>query len=106
VAEFSWARVVASALLIALLLAGTGYGGYLLGRPDVNLEAVRAAATAEGREAGARKGAKEGYEQGYESARDRVHVPAYAAAYRAAYASEFERADLAPPQRIQVPDPP
>ena len=111
--EFSWARVasafswarVACALLIAFLLAGIGYGGYLLGRPQVNPEALRAAAIAEGREAGTQKGAKEGYEHGYESARDRVHAPAYAAAYRAAYASEFERADLDPRQPIQVPEP-
>ncbi len=104
-AQFSWARV-AGAILVALLLAGVGYGGYLLGgRPDVDPEAVRAAAISEGREAGARKGAKQGYEQGYESARDRIYAPAYAAAYRAAYASGFERADLEPPRTIQVPDP-
>jgi hypothetical protein len=103
-AEVSWARV-AGALLIALLLAGAGYGGYLLSRSDLDLEALRAAAMAEGREAGAQEGAKEGYERGYESARDRVYTRAYAAAYREAYASEFERADLDPPQRIQVPEP-
>jgi hypothetical protein len=91
--------------LIALLLAGVGYGGYLLGRPDVDEEALRAAAIANGREAGAQEGAKEGYEQGYESARHRIYAPAYAAAYREAYASEFERADLDPPQPIQVPAP-
>jgi len=104
-AEFSWARV-ATALLIALLLAGVGYGGYLLGRPDVDEEALRAAAIAHGREAGAQRGATQGYEHGYESSRHRSYAPAYAAAYREAYASEFERGDLAPPQRIQVPDPP
>ena len=103
-AEFSWARV-ATALLIALLLAGVGLGGYLLGRPDVHQETLRAAAIAQGREAGAERGAKQGYEEGYEAARDRTYAPAYAAAYRQAYASEFERADLATPQRIQVPDP-
>lgn len=102
-AEFSWARV-AGALFIALFLAGVGYGGYLLGRPDVDTEALRAAAITQGREAGARKGANEGYEQGYESARDRNYAHAYAAAYREAYASEFERADLHPPQPIQVPE--
>jgi len=103
-AEFSWAQV-ASALFIALLLAGVGYGAYLLGRPDIDQEALRAAAIAEGRKAGAQKGAKQGYEQGYGAARDRIYVPTYAAAYREAYASEFERADLDSPQRIQVPDP-
>jgi hypothetical protein len=103
-AAFSWARV-ASALLIALLLAGVGYGAYLFGRPDVDQEALRAAAIAEGRKAGAQKGAKQGYEQGYGAARDRIYVPTYSAAYREAYASEFERADLDSPQRIQVPDP-
>ena len=87
------------------MLAGVGYGAYLLGRPDVDQEALRAAAIAEGRKAGAQKGAKQGYEQGYEAARDRIYVPTYAAAYREAYASEFERADLDSPQRIQVPDP-
>ena len=91
--------------MIALLLAGAAYGGYLLGRPDVNPEALRAAAIADGREAGAQKGAKEGYEHGYEPARDRIDAPAYAAAYREAYASEFERADLDRPQRIQAPEP-
>lgn len=91
--------------MIALLLAGAGYGAYLLARPDVNPEALRAAAIAEGRKAGAQKGANEGYEQGYESARDRIYAPAYAAAYREAYASEFERADLDPPQPIQAPEP-
>jgi hypothetical protein len=91
--------------LVALVLAGAGYGGYLLGRPDVDQEALRAAAIADGREAGAEKGAQQGYEQGYEWARDRIYAPAYAAAYKQAYASEFERADLAPPQRIQVSDP-
>ena len=34
-----------------------------------------------------------------------IYVPTYAAAYREAYASEFERADLDSPERIQVPDP-
>ena len=95
--------------MIALLLAGVGFGGYLLGRPHVDDEALRARAIATGREAGreagAQLGAKQGYEQGYGSARDRIYTPAYAAAYREAFASEFERADLAPPQRIQVPDP-
>jgi hypothetical protein len=103
-AGFSWARVV-SALLIALSLAVAGYGGYLLSRSNLDPEALRAAAIAEGREAGAREGTKEGYDRGYESARDRMYTRAYAAAYREAYASEFERADLDPPQRIQVPEP-
>jgi len=87
------------------LLAGVGYGAYLLGTPDVDHETLRAAAIAEGRKAGAQKGAKQGYEQGYGAARDRSYVPTYAAAYREAYASKFERADLDPPQRIQVQDP-
>ena len=86
------------------MLAAAGYGGHLLGRPGVDSE-LRAAALAEGREAGAQRGAQEGYEQGYEATRDRDYDAAYAAAYRDAFASEFERADLDPPPRIQVPEP-
>jgi hypothetical protein len=105
VAELSWARVVAATLLVALSLAAAAYGGYSLGKPDDILEEVRAAAIADGREAGARKGAKEGYDHGYEATRDRAHGRAYAAAYRAAYASQFQRADLALRQPVEVPEP-
>lgn len=104
VAELSWTRA-AAAIVVALLLAAAGYGGYLLGKPGVDPEALRAAAIAEGREAGAERGAKQGYERGFGSARDRTYESAYAAAYREAYASEFERAGLDVPQRIEVPEP-
>lgn len=103
-AKLSWRRV-AGAVLVSLLLAAVGYAGYLIGRPDVNPEALRSAATAEGREAGAKTGAKEGYAQGYRTARERAYVPAYSAAYREAYTREFELAGLDPPGRIQVPEP-
>ena len=103
-AALLWGRV-AGALLIALVLVAVAYVGYLVGTPDVNSDAVRLAATAEGREAGAEKGAKAGYTQGYELARERTYLPAYSAAYREAYAGEFERAGLEPPQGIRVPEP-
>lgn len=102
--ELSWRRV-AGALLIALLFAAAGYGGYLVGVPEVDPDPLRSTAIAEGREAGAERGAEAGYAQGYASARERPYPGAYAAAYRAAYAKEFERAGLDPPLRIRVSEP-
>lgn len=92
---------------MVLFLAGAGSGGYLIGSSsEVDLEAVRFAAAAQGRAAGAEEGARKGYARGYRSARDRTYAAAYAAAYKEAYAKEFESAELGPPETIRVPDPP
>lgn len=109
----SWVRIrgrllrrVIVGTLLALFLAGAGIGGYLIGSsPDVDLEAVRFVATAQGREAGAEEGARKGYERGYRSARNRTYAADYTAAYREAYAKEFESAGLDPPDTIRVSDP-
>jgi hypothetical protein len=102
---FGWRIIVAA--LLAVFLAGGGIGGYLIGRSrDVDVDALRAAAAAEGRKEGAERGTKEGYAQGYRAAQKRTYASAYAAAYREAYAGEFESAGLDPPERIRVPDPP
>lgn len=98
-------RIIAVALL-AIFLAGAGIGGYLIGNSsDVNLDAVRVAAAAEGREEGSAVGAKEGYAQGYKAAQRRTYASAYSAAYREAYAREFESVGLDPPERIRVRGP-
>ena len=98
-------RPVAAALLV-LCLAGAGIGGYLIGNsPEVDLDAVRSAAAADGREAGLEKGAETGYTQAYRTARKQPYAPVYAAAYKEAYAAEFESAGLDPPERIRVPRP-
>jgi hypothetical protein len=104
VGYFSWRRVIGT-LIVCVSLAAIGYAGYLLGRPELNPDALRSAAAAEGRQEGAKTGAKEGYAQGYRSARERTYVPAYSVAYREAYMREFELADLDPPQSIRVPEP-
>jgi hypothetical protein len=93
------------AVAVSLLLAAVGFAGYMVGKPGADLDAIRSAANAEGREAGAEAGAKKGYARGYRRARERTYVHAYSAAYREAYTSEFEVAGLDPPQRIQVPEP-
>ena len=108
-----WARVRArprwraiAAVLFVVCLAGAGVGGYLIGNsPEADLEAVRAAAAAEGREAGAAAGAEEGYDQGFTAAQKRTYGPVFSAAYKEAYAAEFEARGLEPPQRIRVPVP-
>ncbi len=90
-----------------MFLAGACIGGYRIGTsPEVDLEVVRLAATAQGRAAGAEEGARKGYARGYRSARDRTYAVTYSAAYREAYAKEFESAGLGPPDTIRVPDPP
>ena len=101
--ELRWRIAVA---LLAIVLAGAGTGGYLIGSSsDVDLDAVRSAAAAEGREAGAATGSEEGYTRGYEAARQRTYAAAYSAAYREAYAGEFESVGLDPPERIRVRGP-
>jgi hypothetical protein len=98
-------RAIAAGIFV-VCLAGAGIGGYLIGNsPEADLDAVRSAASAEGREAGAERGAAEGYEQGLAAARERTYAPAYSAAYRQAYAAEFEAVGLEPPERIPVPRP-
>ena len=91
--------------MVCVSLAAVGYAGYLLGKPGLNPDALRAAAAAEGREEGAKTGAKEGYAEAYRSARERTYVPAYSVAYREAYKREFELAGLDPPPPIRVPEP-
>jgi hypothetical protein len=106
-----WARVrdrpswrAIAAVLFAVCLAGAGVGGYLIGNsPEVDLDAVRSAASAEGRQAGLAAGAEEGYEQGYGAAQKRTYGPVFSAAYEGAYAAEFEAVGLKPPERIRVP---
>jgi cystathionine beta-lyase family protein involved in aluminum resistance len=98
-------RVIVGTLLV-VFLAGAGIGGYVIGSsPEVDLEVVRFAATAQGREAGAEEGARKGYARGYRSARNRTYAAAYGAAYEDAYAKEFESAGLDPPDTIRIPDP-
>lgn len=98
-------RIIPAALLV-LFLAGAGIGGYLIGSsPDVDPNALRLAAAAEGREEGSERGAKDGYAKGYRAARKRTYASAYSTAYKRAYAREFEAAGLDPPERIHVPDP-
>jgi hypothetical protein len=107
-----WARVrerpswrAIAAVLFVVCLAGAGIGGYLIGNsPEVDLDAVRSAAAAQGREEGSTAGNEAGYEQGFEAAQQRTYAAAYAAAYREAYAQEFESVGLDPPERIPVPD--
>jgi hypothetical protein len=95
-----------AAALFALCLVGAGIGGYLIGNsPEVDLDAIRSAAAAAGREQGSERGAKEGYTQGYQAAQKRTFGSAYAAAYAEAYANEFESIGLDPPERIPVAGP-
>jgi hypothetical protein len=96
-------RAIAIAL-VALCAIGAGVAGYLIGNsPEVDLDAVRSAAAAQGREEGAAAGAEEGYAQGFREARRGTYGAAYSAAYREAYAAEFESIGLDPPERIRVP---
>jgi hypothetical protein len=109
-----WARVRArlpwraiAAVLFVVCLAGVGIGGYAIGNsPEADLDAVRSAAAAQGREEGSAAGAEEGYDQGYEAAQRRTYAAAYTAAYEKAYAAEFESVGLDPPERIPVPERP
>jgi hypothetical protein len=101
----AWRAVAAGVL--AVCLVGAGVGGYLIGNsPEADLDAVRAAAAAQGREEGSAAGAEEGYDQGFEAAQQRNYAAAYAAAYEKAYAAEFESVGLDPPERIPVPERP
>jgi hypothetical protein len=105
-----WARTrrrpgrAVAAVVFAVCVAGAGVGGYLIGNaPEADLDAVRAEAAAEGRQAGAERGAEEGYDRSFEAAQQRKYAAAYSAAYEEAYAAEFEAIGLAPPERIRVP---
>jgi hypothetical protein len=98
----SWRAI--GAVLFAVCLAGAGVGGFLVGNsPDADLDAVRSAAAAEGRQAGLESGTQAGYDQGYRAAQERTYGPLFSAAYKRAYAAEFEAVGLEPPQRIRVP---
>jgi hypothetical protein len=97
-----WRPIAAAAA--ALCLVGAGIGGYLIGNsPEVDLDAVRSAAAAEGQEAGAASGREAGFEQGFSAAQKKEFAAAQVQAYREAYAAEFEAAGLTPPERIPVP---
>jgi hypothetical protein len=94
-------RAIAIALVVCLI--GAGVAGYLIGNsPEVDLDAVRSAAAAQGRQEGAAAGAEEGYAQGFRDARRGTYGAAYSAAYREAYAAEFRSRGLDPPERIRV----
>jgi cystathionine beta-lyase family protein involved in aluminum resistance len=97
-------RTIGVAFLI-VCLAGAGIGGYVIGNsPEVDLDAVRSTAAAEGRQAGTATGIEEGYAQGFKAAQKRTYGPAYASAYKEAYAAEFESVGLDPPKHIPVPN--
>jgi hypothetical protein len=98
-----WPRRSVAIAVLVLVLAGAGIGGYLIGNsPEVDLDAVRSAAAAEGREAGLASGTDEGYSAAFREARNRTYAAAYSAAYRQAYAEEFRSRGLDPPERIPV----
>jgi hypothetical protein len=92
-------------VIAALVLAGAGVGGYMIGKQSgADLDDVARVAIADGHDAGLKKGAKEGYARGFEGARGPAYASAYSAAYRRAFAAEFEAAGLEPPARIPVPE--
>jgi hypothetical protein len=99
------AREVLAKVAIAVPLIVVGVVGFVAGSPSsVDLDDVKAAAVAEGREAGTTEGDQKGFDHGYEEARNQSYDSTYDAAYRSAYVREFEQAGLTPPEEIPVPE--
>jgi hypothetical protein len=92
------------ALAVTLALVGAGVAGYVIGTPPgVDVDGIREAATADGRDAGLAEGAEAGFTEGFEATRKQSYDAEYAAAYREAYANEFELVGLDPPESIPEP---
>ena len=86
---------------MVVLLTLVSAGGYIVGRRSgEDLEAARAAGTRQG----TALGTKRDYQAGYRRGRAAGYQAAYRRSYRAFYATSFERAGIAAPREIAVPE--
>jgi hypothetical protein len=95
---------LATVVLLVLLAAGAGVGGYAIGHSHgADVSAAGEQGQASGSKAGRAGGERRGYAIGYRKANRKAYAKSFPGAYRAAYAREFKKAKLSPPADIHVP---